>query len=73
MSWKGTPAQYVGRLHRLYPGTREALVYDDLDEAVPTLDRMGRRRVKGCESLGYAVERPGPGAAPVTDFRLKPQ
>ena len=73
VSWKGTLAQYVGRLHRLHPGKREVLVYDYLDESVPALDRMGRRRVKGYESLGYAVERPGPDAAPETDFRLKPQ
>ena len=73
VSWKGTLAQYVGRLHRLHPGKREVLVYDYLDETVPTLDRMGRRRVKGYESLGYALERPEPDAAPDTDFRLKPQ
>ena len=73
VSWKGTLSQYVGRLHRLHPGKREVLVYDYLDEAVPALERMCRRRVKGYESLGYAVERPGRDAAPETDFRLKPQ
>ena len=73
VSWKGTLAQYVGRLHRLHPGKRDVLVYDYLDEAVPTLERMGRRRAKGYESLGYALERPEPDAAPDTDFRLRPQ
>ena len=73
VSWKGTLAQYVGRLHRLHPGKREVLVYDYLDEAVPALERMGRRRVKGYESLGYVVERSGPDTASDNEFRLKPR
>jgi len=28
ISWHGTIAQYVGRLHRLYDGKREVRVYD---------------------------------------------
>jgi len=28
ISWKGTLAQYVGRLHRSYPAKREVIVYD---------------------------------------------
>ncbi len=73
VSWKGTLAQYVGRLHRLHPRKREVLVHDYLDDSVPALDRMGRRRVKGYENLGYAVERPDSDAVQETDFRLKPQ
>ena len=73
VSWKGTLAQYVGRLHRLHPRKREVLVYDYLDETVPALDRMGRRRVKGYENLGYAVERPDSDAVSEIDFRLEPQ
>ncbi len=59
VSWKGTLAQYVGRLHRLHPEKREVLVYDYLDDQVPALRRMGAKRIKGYESLGYTVERPG--------------
>ena len=58
VSWKGTLAQYVGRLHRLHPEKREVLVYDYLDDAVPVLNRMGNKRIKGYGSLGYTVERP---------------
>ncbi len=58
VSWKGTLAQYVGRLHRLHPEKREVLVYDYLDDAVPMLNRMGNKRIKGYGSLGYTVERP---------------
>ena len=59
VSWRGTLAQYVGRLHRLHPEKREVLVYDYLDDAVPAHMRMGRKRVKGYESLGYKVDRSG--------------
>ena len=59
VSWRGTLAQYVGRLHRLHPDKSEALVYDYVDDEVPALKRMGARRVKGYRSLGYAVERSG--------------
>src|SRR5438046_2145247 len=31
VSWRGTIAQYVGRLHRLYDGKREVRVYDYAD------------------------------------------
>ena len=58
VSWKGTLAQYVGLLHRLHPEKREVLVYDYVDDAVPALRRMGGKRIRGYESLGYRVERP---------------
>lgn len=57
ISWRGTLAQYVGRLHRLHPAKREVLVYDYVDDVVPTLRRMSERRIRGYGSLGYSVER----------------
>ena len=57
VSWKGTLAQYVGRLHRLHPAKREVLVYDYVDDVVPTLRRMSEKRIRGYGSLGYSVER----------------
>ena len=57
ISWKGTLAQYVGRLHRLHPGKREVLVYDYIDEAVPVLARMSEKRIRGYRSLGYSLGR----------------
>ena len=59
VAWRGTLAQYVGRLHRLHPSKREVLVYDYVDEAVPALRRMTEKRIRGYRSLGYSVERPG--------------
>jgi len=55
ISWKGTLAQYVGRLHRLHPEKREVVVYDYIDEAVPVLARMSDKRIRGYKSLGYSV------------------
>lgn len=55
ISWKGTLAQYVGRLHRLHPDKREVVVYDYIDEVVPVLARMSDKRIKGYKSLGYSV------------------
>ena len=64
ISWKGTLAQYVGRLHRLHPAKREVLVHDYVDGAVPALRRMSEKRIRGYESLGYTVERPADGPSP---------
>ncbi|MCR5135923.1 MAG: DEAD/DEAH box helicase family protein [Oscillospiraceae bacterium] len=52
-SWKGTLAQYVGRLHRNYVGKHEVRVYDYVDVHVPMLERMYQRRLKGYSELGY--------------------
>ena len=58
ISWRGTLAQYVGRLHRIHPEKREVLVYDYFDDAVPVLRRMAAKRIRGYENLGYTVETP---------------
>ena len=50
VAWRGTLAQYVGRLHRLHPAKREVLVYDYADEAVPTLRRMTQKRIRAIET-----------------------
>ncbi len=58
ISWRGTVAQYVGRLHRLHECKREVRVYDYADLNVPMLARMFDRRCQGYESLGYAILLP---------------
>jgi very-short-patch-repair endonuclease len=58
VSWRGTIAQYVGRLHRLHEGKREVRVYDYADLNVPMLSRMFDRRCKGYEAAGYTIELP---------------
>ncbi len=59
ISWHGTIAQYVGRLHRLYDGKREVRVYDYADLNVPMLARMFDRRCRGYEAIGYKMQLPG--------------
>lgn len=56
ISWKGTLAQYVGRLHREHDGKREVIVYDYVDHSVPVLARMAAKREKGYRALGYVMD-----------------
>ena len=53
ISWKGTLAQYVGRLHREHHAKREVVVYDYVDFGVPMLMRMASKRQAGYRSFGY--------------------
>ena len=56
ISWKGTLAQYVGRLHRQHAGKTEVLVVDYVDDLVPVLARMATKRRSGYRALGYTVD-----------------
>lgn len=56
IAWKGKVAQYVGRLHRDYPGKSEVQVYDYIDIHVPVLERMYQKRVKSYSSIGYKTK-----------------
>jgi superfamily II DNA or RNA helicase len=59
IAWKGTLAQYVGRLHRLHDGKRDVLVVDYVDQMVPVLARMAAKRRAGYRAIGYVVEIAG--------------
>jgi superfamily II DNA or RNA helicase len=56
ISWKGTLAQYVGRLHRQHDGKADVLVVDYIDADVPVLARMAAKRRAGYRALGYTIE-----------------
>lgn len=58
VSWRGTIAQYAGRLHRLYDSKREVRIYDYADLDVPMLARMFDRRCRGYEAVGYTITLP---------------
>ncbi|MBS3820179.1 MAG: DEAD/DEAH box helicase family protein [Planctomycetes bacterium] len=58
VSWRGTVAQYAGRLHRLHDQKREVRIYDYADLNVPMLSRMFDRRCKGYEAIGYSILLP---------------
>lgn len=68
VSWKGTLAQYAGRLHRSFEGKQELLVYDYVDFRIPMLERMYHKRLSGYASIGYTIR--GNKAAPATDNRI---
>jgi superfamily II DNA or RNA helicase len=53
ISWRGTLAQYAGRLHRLHAAKREVLIYDYVDANEPMLAKMASKREAGYRSLGY--------------------
>lgn len=58
ISWRGTVAQYVGRLHRLHEGKRDVRVYDYADLQVAMLARMFDRRCRAYEDAGYTIVVP---------------
>jgi superfamily II DNA or RNA helicase len=62
VSWRGTIAQYVGRLHRLYDQKNEVQVYDYADLNVPMLERMFNRRCRAYEAVGYKIFLPASAA-----------
>jgi len=53
ISWKGTVAQYAGRLHRLNDMKKEVIIYDYLDDKIPMLLKMFGRRQRGYRAIGY--------------------
>ena len=55
ISWRGTIAQYAGRLHRLNDRKREVRIYDYADLNVPILARMFDRRCRGHQAVGYTI------------------
>jgi len=55
ISWRGTLAQYAGRLHRLHGSKRDVIIYDYVDENEPMLAKMAAKREAGYRSLGYRV------------------
>jgi superfamily II DNA or RNA helicase len=55
ISWRGTLAQYAGRLHRLHAAKRKVIIFDYVDGHEPMLAKMAIRREAGYRALGYEV------------------
>ncbi|MFA5778800.1 MAG: DEAD/DEAH box helicase family protein [Elusimicrobiota bacterium] len=55
ISWRGTLAQYVGRLHRNNDNKKKVIVFDYIDVKIPRLKRMYDKRIKGYKTLGYHI------------------
>jgi superfamily II DNA or RNA helicase len=55
IAWKGSLAQYAGRIHRESDGKDRVTIYDYVDSSLPMLDRMFRKREKGYKVMGYQI------------------
>lgn len=55
VAWRGTITQYAGRLHRDYDGKSEVIIYDYVDDKVPVLAAMFKKRERGYKSIGYSL------------------
>jgi len=55
ISWKGTLAQYAGRIHRESEGKVLVTIFDYVDSSLPMLQRMYLKRDKGYKVMGYNV------------------
>ena len=53
IAWKGTLAQYAGRLHREYPGKQDVMIYDYVDVHIPVWEKMHHKRLSGYVQIGY--------------------
>ena len=54
ISWRGTLAQYAGRLHRLHAAKRDVIIYDYIDEGMSRfLLKMAAMWEAGYRNLGY--------------------
>ena len=56
IAWKGTLAQYAGRLHREFAGKHEVRIFDYVDVHVKILERMYHKRLRGYAELGYQAK-----------------
>ena len=51
--FEGKLIQYVGRLHRNHTNKSEVRVYDYIDQHVPIVQHMAKKRAKGFKKMGY--------------------
>jgi superfamily II DNA or RNA helicase len=56
IAWRGTVAQYAGRLHRNYERKSEVIIYDYVDDQVSVLAGMFGKRRKSYKSIGYILD-----------------
>ena len=61
ISWKGLLNQYAGRLHRFHELKKEVNIYDYVDQGVPMLAKMFKKRIQGYKAIGYEIMNRGSG------------
>ena len=57
ISWRGTLAQYAGRLPRSHAAKKEVVIYDYVDAQEPILAKMAAKREAGYRAIGYDITR----------------
>jgi len=55
IAWKGSLSQYAGRIHRESIGKEQVTIFDYVDESLPMLIRMFKKRKKGYKAMGYQI------------------
>ncbi len=55
IAWKGSLAQYAGRIHRESTGKDKVTIFDYVDASLPMLQRMFNKRKKGYKAMGYQI------------------
>lgn len=55
IAWKGSLAQYAGRIHRESDGKDHVTIYDYVDCSLPMLQRMFNKREKSYKAMGYQI------------------
>jgi superfamily II DNA or RNA helicase len=55
IAWKGTLAQYAGRIHRESDGKTCVTIHDYVDCGLPMLQRMFNKREKSYKAMGYTI------------------
>ncbi|WP_445946340.1 TOTE conflict system archaeo-eukaryotic primase domain-containing protein [Shewanella sp.] len=53
IAWKGSLAQYAGRIHRESDGKKRVTIHDYVDCSLPMLHRMFKKREKSYKAMGY--------------------
>ena len=56
IAWKGSLAQYAGRIHRESDGKARVTIHDYVDCSLPMLQRMFKKREKSYKAMGYKTE-----------------
>jgi len=55
IAWKGSLAQYAGRIHRESDGKTQVTIHDYVDRGLPMLQRMFNKREKSYKTMGYTI------------------
>ncbi len=58
IAWKGSLAQYAGRIHRESNGKDKVTIFDYVEASLPMLKCMFNKREKGYKAMDYQITNP---------------